>query len=224
VAEQPTDGTLADAPGKADLSGESVRTETSAQVDAVESAPARPGSRRAIIVLVAVAVVAFVLDLVSKQLVVAHLREGEPVRWLGGAVYLTYIRNGGAAFSFGTGYTWIFPVITVFVIAGIAVLARTLRSVAWAVSFGLVLGGAFGNLGDRLFRAPGPMRGHVVDFVSLFSSDGAHFAIFNLADSALSCGVALALLLELMGRHRDGTRAQAAAPSADPADSARLTA
>ncbi len=87
-----------------------------------------------------------------------------------------------------------------------------------------MLGGALGNLGDRLFRAPGPMRGHVVDFISLFSSDGSHFAIFNMADTALSCGVALALLLELLGRHRDGTRAQAAAPTAEKTDSARLTA
>jgi signal peptidase II len=215
VAEQPAEESHVNSPDESDSSGEFTST----------TAASRFGSsRRAVIVLVAVAVAALVIDLITKQIVAGHLREGEPVRWLGGALYLTYIRNAGAAFSFGTGYTWIFPLITFCVIAAIVWLAQTLRSTAWAVSFGLVLGGALGNLSDRLFRAPGPMRGHVVDFISLFSPDGAHFAIFNMADTALSCGVALALLLELMGRHRDGTRAQAAAPKPENADSARLSA
>jgi signal peptidase II len=121
-------------------------------------------------------------------------------------LYFDLIRNSGAAFSFGTNHTWIFPTITIVVIGWIAWMAQRLRSVAWSVAFGLVLGGALGNLADRLFRAPGPMRGEVVDFVSLFSNDGRGFAIFNIADSALSCGVALAILLEVLGRHRDGTR------------------
>jgi signal peptidase II len=182
-----------------------------------------PSHRRAIVVLAVVAVLAVAIDLISKQLAVAHLRDGQPVRWLGGAVYLVLIRNSGAAFSFGTGHTWVFPVITIVVIAAIIWAGRTLRSVPWAVAFGLVLGGALGNLGDRLFRAPGPMRGEVVDFVSLFSNDGHGFAIFNLADSALCCGVALAILLELMGRRRDGISVKSAAPQADNTDSARLT-
>jgi signal peptidase II len=212
VAELPAELPRPDSSDKADLSGESGAL-----------AP-RTGAGRAIGVLGIVAAAVLILDLISKQLVVAHLREGEPVRWLGGAVYLNYIRNAGAAFSFGTGVTWIFPLITVVVIVGIAFLARTLRSTAWAIAFGLVLGGAFGNLADRLFREPGPMRGHVVDFISLFSADGSHFAIFNLADSALSGGVVLALLLEISGRHRDGSRTPAAAAKTDESDSARLTA
>ncbi len=85
-------------------------------------------------------------------------------------------------------------------------MASRLRSVPWAVALGLVLGGALGNLGDRLFRAPGFLVGHVVDFISVFGPDGEHFPIFNLADSALTCGVILAVLLELMGRRRDGGR------------------
>ncbi len=214
VAEQPAEQSSADSPDSSVQSGESASGEASPT-----------GSvRRAVIIMIAVALVALIIDLIAKQLVVQHLREGEPVRWLGGAVYLNYIRNPGAAFSFGTGITWIFPLITIAVIAAIAALSRTLRSVAWAVSFGLVLGGALGNLSDRLFRAPGPMRGHVVDFISLFSSDGSHFAIFNTADTALTCGVVLALLLELLGRHRDGTHATSAATKADKPDSARLSA
>jgi signal peptidase II len=211
---QPAEQSYPDSPENIELSGES----------GFSASVPRTANRRALVILAVVAAAVLVVDLISKQLVVGHLREGEPVRWLGGAIYLSYIRNPGAAFSFGTGITWIFPLITVAVIAGIAVLSRTLRSIGWAIAFGLVVGGAFGNLADRVFRAPGPMRGHVVDFISLFSPDGSHFAIFNLADSALSCGVALALLLEVLGRHRDGTRAQAAASTRGGSDSARLTA
>jgi signal peptidase II len=76
----------------------------------------------------------------------------------------------------------------------------------WALALGLVLGGALGNLGDRLFRAPGVFQGHVVDMISLFGPYGEYFAVFNIADSCLSVGVVLAVLLELTGRQRDGTR------------------
>ncbi|HEY2791345.1 MAG TPA: signal peptidase II [Micromonosporaceae bacterium] len=166
-----------------------------------------------LVVLVALAVLA--LDAISKQLVLSNLVEGDPKRLIPGVLYLNLTRNSGAAFSFGTNHTWIFPTITFVVIVWIAWMSRKLHSVAWAIAFGLVLGGAFGNLMDRLFRAPGPMRGAVVDFISLFSNSGQGFAIFNLADSALTCGVALAILLELLGRHRDGTR-QAPAWRSDP--------
>jgi signal peptidase II len=74
------------------------------------------------------------------------------------------------------------------------------------LALGLVLGGALGNVADRLFRAPGPLVGHVVDFVSLFDDSGQVWPVFNLADSALCVGVVLAVLLELTGRRRDGSR------------------
>src|SRR5262249_808037 len=101
----------------------------------------------------------------------------------------------------------VFPLVTVVVVGWIAWMSSKLRSLPWAVALGLVLGGALGNLGDRLFRAPRPLEGHVVDFISFLSPDGSHFAIFNAADSALTCGVILALVLEVMGRRRDGSRA-----------------
>jgi len=172
------------------------------EVSGVEPTP--PRRRLGVFVVCALAVLA--LDLASKQLVVAHLREGEPQRVIPGVLWLTLTRNGGAAFSMGATVTWVFPTIAIAVVAVIAYLVRSLRSIPWAVALGLVLGGAIGNLTDRLFRAPGPFRGHVVDFVSMFSPTGSGFAIFNLADSALVCGVILAVLLELTGRHRDGTR------------------
>jgi signal peptidase II len=167
----------------------------------------RPGfSGRAVTVLIVTAAAAVALDQWVKWLCTEHLTEGVPVRILGGLVYLSLLRNSGAAFSMGSSHTWVFPVITLVVIGWIGWMATRLRSVPWAVALGLVLGGAFGNLGDRLFRAPGPFQGHVVDMISLFAPYAEKFAVFNIADSCLSVGVALAVLLELTGRQRDGRR------------------
>ena len=163
-------------------------------------------SRRALAVLLGTAVVGVILDQVVKELSTNNLVEGEPVRILGGLVYLSLLRNSGAAFSLGSDYTWIFPLVTIAVVVWIGVMTRKLRSLPWAIALGLVLGGALGNLGDRLFRAPGVLHGHVVDMISVFGPYGEHFAVFNIADSCLSVGVVLAVLLELTGRQRDGSR------------------
>ena len=167
---------------------------------------ARRATSRALVVLGVTAVLAVVLDQVVKELSTKHLVEGEPVEILGGLVHLSLLRNSGAAFSLGSGYTWVFPLVTLAVVIWIAVMARRLRSVPWALALGLVLGGALGNLGDRLFRAPGVFHGHVVDMISVFGPYGEYFAVFNIADSCLSVGVVLAVLLELTGRQRDGSR------------------
>jgi signal peptidase II len=173
----------------------------------VTEQPARPTFRgRALVVLGVTAVLAVILDQVTKELSTNNLVEGEPVRILGGLVWLSLLRNSGAAFSLGSGYTWVFPLVTVAVVTWIGIMARRLRSLPWALALGLVLGGALGNLGDRLFRAPGVMHGHVVDMISVFGPYGEHFAVFNVADSCLSVGVVLAVALELTGRQRDGTR------------------
>ena len=166
-------------------------------------------SHRALALLTGVAATALVVDQVTKHYATELLERGESVRLLGGLIYLSLVRNSGAAFSLGSGYTWVFPLITIAVIGWIGWMARTLRSVPWAVSLGLVLGGALGNLGDRLFRAPGPFLGHVVDMISLFAPYGDKFAVFNIADSCLSVGVCLAVLLELTNRQRDGSRSVA---------------
>jgi signal peptidase II len=163
-------------------------------------------SGRAVTVLAVTAVVAVALDQWVKWLCTQNLTEGEPVRILGGLIYLSLMRNSGAAFSMGSSHTWVFPLVTLVVIGWIGWMATRLRSVPWAVSLGLVLGGAFGNLGDRIFRAPGPFQGHVVDMISLFAPYAEKFAVFNIADSCLSVGVALAVILELTGRQRDGRR------------------
>jgi len=157
--------------------------------------------RRRVGVLFAVAVAALALDTLSKIAVVAELEHREPIRLLGGLLHLTVSRNSGAAFSIGTGMTIVFTVIAVGVIVAILRTARRLRSLPWAISLGLLLGGATGNLVDRIVRSPAPLQGHVVDWIEL-----PHWPVFNLADSAIVCGGVLAVLLAARGLQIDGSR------------------
>ncbi|PZG22717.1 signal peptidase II [Micromonospora craterilacus] len=172
-----------------------------------ESGTATKSRRRPVTILLCLAAFALTFDVLTKHLALVELSDREPVRLLGGAVYLTLTRNSGAAWSIGKDYTFIFPVIAIGVLSWIAWMTRTLRSVPWAISLGLVVGGVLGNLIDRIFRAPGWFVGHVVDMVSVFDPYGRVFPVFNVADSALVCGVLLAVALEFTGRQRDGTRA-----------------
>jgi signal peptidase II len=105
-----------------------------------------------------------------------------------------------------TGMTWILALVAVGVVVAIVRIAPRLRSTAWAVALGLILGGALGNLTDRLFRAPGVMRGHVVDFVSLFGPNAEYFPAFNVADSAITIGGITLVVTVLLGIDYDGTR------------------
>ncbi|WP_346623862.1 signal peptidase II [Blastococcus montanus] len=146
------------------------------------------------------------LDLVTKLVVVATIEPGEDIRVLGGALYLTNLRNTGAAFSFAQGATVLFTLIAIVVAVVIVRTARRLRSTGWAVALGLVLGGALGNLVDRIFRDPGFLRGGVVDFLSVFGPDGSVWPVFNVADSAIVCGGILGVLLAFRGIEFDGTR------------------
>ena len=161
---------------------------------------------RRVVLFGVVAACALAADAISKILVVDHLPEPKHVRLLGGALYLDQARNSGAAFSVGTGFTLVLSVIAVAVVVLILRQALKLRSVGWAVSLGLILGGALGNLVDRVFRHPGFGRGHVVDWISVFGPDGERWPIFNLADSAVVCGAILAAILALRGIQMDGER------------------
>ncbi|GAA1593948.1 hypothetical protein GCM10009678_90150 [Actinomadura kijaniata] len=169
----------------------------------VEETPAgatgTPRPRR-IGTLVAVALTALAADVISKIIVVATLQDREPIRLLGGLLTLRETRNSGAAFSIGTGYTVVFTVIACGVVVAILRTARNLRSLPWAICLGLLLGGALGNLADRMLRAPAPLRGHVVDWIEL-----PNWPVFNLADSAIVCGGVLAVLLAARGLQIDGT-------------------
>ncbi len=153
-----------------------------------------------------IAVLVLAADIVTKVIAVAQLEGREPVELLGGLVYLQLVRNPGAAFSLATGYTWLLTIVAIAVVVVIVRVARRLWSTGWAVALGLVLGGALGNLTDRMFRAPGPLQGHVVDMVSLFAPDGRAWPVFNVADSSIVGGGVLLVLLALLGRELDGTR------------------
>ncbi|MBM7438423.1 signal peptidase II [Streptomyces sp. HB132] len=162
-----------------------------------------PGSgrgRKKVLVLLGVAVLAYVLDLVSKMIVVAKLEHEEPIEIFGDWLKFDAIRNAGAAFGIGEAFTVIFTAIAAVVIVVIIRLARKLYSLPWAIALGLLLGGALGNLTDRIFRAPGVFKGAVVDFIA-----PAHFAVFNLADSAIVCGGILIVILSFKGLDPDGT-------------------
>jgi len=186
---------------------DNVRVSTPEQAETQrEPVPDRPqqGRPRRIGLFLAVALVALALDVVSKVLVVAQFSGEAPKRTLGGLVYLDLARNSGAAFSLGTGFTVILTAVAAVVVAIILRTASRMRSVGWAVCLGLILGGALGNLGDRIFRAPGVGRGHVVDWISVFGPNGQHWPIFNIADSAICCGAVLAAVLALRGIDLDG--------------------
>ncbi|MCX3063221.1 signal peptidase II [Streptomyces beihaiensis] len=160
----------------------------------------RPKGRRRIAVLFAVAVFAYALDLSSKLLVVAKLEHHDPVKIIGDWLQLEVIRNPGAAWGVGEAFTIIFTAIAAAVIVVIIRLARKLYSLPWAIALGLLLGGALGNLTDRVFRAPGVFQGAVVDFIA-----PAHYPVFNLADSSIVCGGVLIVLLSFKGIDPDGT-------------------
>lgn len=189
----------------------------------------REVSPRALVVLAVVAVFAYTVDRVSKILVVDNLTLGQPVDVIGELLQFRYVENPGAAFSLGSGTTWIFAIIAAVVAVFIIVFARRIRSTGWAVLFGMLLGGNLGNLTDRLIRPPGFGVGHVVDFLQVY----AFPAIFNFADVAIVSSMGLFILLTIRGVGLDGRRSHKkstpseagsasatgsdAAPASDPA-------
>ncbi|CAL9368702.1 Lipoprotein signal peptidase [Actinosynnema sp. ALI-1.44] len=187
-----------------------VSTESNAEpAEPAEAAPVeKPLPPKRVWLLAAIAPVVFALDLVTKVIAVQQLEGQPPVELFGGLVYLSFLRNSGAAFGMAEGYTVILALIACCVVGFILWIARKLRSVGWAIGLGLVLGGAVGNLADRIFRGPGPLRGHVVDFVSVVEPYGAFFPVFNVADSAICVGGAVIVLMAILQRDYDGTRVE----------------
>ena len=174
-------------------------TEHRDQPDAALPA-ALPPSRRGLLLVVALAVL--LLDLVTKVLVVAELEGRRTVELLGGELFLSVSRNSGAAFSMGQGATLLFTTVAIVVVTVVLRISGRARSTGWALALGLLLGGASGNLVDRLFRSPGPGRGAVVDWIAL-----GWFPSFNVADSGIVVGGMLAVLLSFRGIELDGGRA-----------------
>ena len=155
------------------------------------------------VILVAVFASLYAADQLTKWLAVDRLT-GQPDHELVGDLLVLHLtRNAGAAFSTGTGYTELFSCLAIVAVLVVLWLSRRIRSVAWAVAFGLLLAGIAGNLTDRLLREPGPLRGHVVDFLMLPS-----WPVFNLADIAINVAAALILVQVFRGVRLDGTRVE----------------
>lgn len=164
---------------------------------------------------VVIAVVWLASDYATKEWALSSLPEGDPVPALGEALQWLLVKNPGAAFSFGSGSTWIFSLLSAVVAVIILWNLRKVRSWLWALVFGLVLGGILGNLADRFFREPGFPVGHVIDFIY---TPWMMPAIYNVADIGIVVGMVLFVLLTLLGYSLDGTRRrdQATEPTDEP--------
>ena len=169
---------------------------------AVGNARGRTGRRALVVALVATAAVVLTVDQLAKAWAVEALADGRSIDVVGDLVQLRLFRNPGAAFSFATGTTWVFTVVATVASVMIVRASRHLGSALWALALGLLLGGALGNLTDRLFREPGFPQGHVVDFIDL-----PRLFVFNVADASISCAAVLIALLAWRGVRVDGSRA-----------------
>ncbi|MEV3980031.1 signal peptidase II [Nonomuraea sp. NPDC049758] len=165
--------------------------------------------------LTSLAVVVYAADLISKTIVLRTLEGKAPLVVLQDVLQFRVIFNSGAAFSIGTGMTFVFTFIAAGVVVAIVRTARKLHSLPWAITLGLLLGGALGNLTDRLLRYPSgfgrstQLQGHVVDFIEVLPGHFPvidYFPVFNVADSAIVCGGILAVLLAWRNVQIDGTR------------------
>ncbi|MER6510770.1 signal peptidase II [Nonomuraea sp. NPDC001636] len=165
--------------------------------------------------LSSLAVVVYAADLISKTIVLRTLEGKAPLVVLQDVLQFRVIFNSGAAFSIGTGMTFVFTFIAAGVVVAIVRTARKLHSLPWAITLGLLLGGALGNLTDRLLRYPSgfgrstQLQGHVVDFIEVLPGHFPvidYFPVFNVADSAIVCGGILAVLLAWRNVQIDGTR------------------
>lgn len=173
---------------------------------AAQHTVSRSRRRAQALALLGVAIVVFVADQLTKNWVVDHLTEGEPVPVFGELLQWYFVRNPGAAFSMASGATWIFTLLASVVVVVIVWQIRRIGSRTWAVFFALLLGGVLGNLTDRLTREPGFPEGHVVDFIlTPWMWLGFPPAIYNVADIAIVSAMCLFVLIVLLGLPIDGS-------------------
>jgi signal peptidase II len=161
----------------------------------------RPRAGRHRLLLAGVALAAYTLDLGTKVWAVEHLTGRSPQPLVGDLLQLNLTRNPGAAFSTGTEFTVALSTLACVAVVVVLYVGRRVATTGWAVALGLLLAGVGGNLTDRLFRSPGPFRGHVVDFLQL-----PHWPIFNVADMCIDSAVALIVVQALRGIGIDGHR------------------
>lgn len=173
-------------------------------------APLRTAAASVIIATLAILVLA--ADQFTKYLVIQNLPPAEPVKIFGDFLVFFLVRNPGAAFSLGEEITWIFTIALAVVAVVVVWLIARVKSRAWAIILGLLLGGVLGNLTDRLFREPAFAVGHVVDFIS---TPWMMPAIYNIADIFIVTSMICVALLVLLGLRLDGTREGKAAADGD---------
>ena len=173
--------------------------------DAVEASEIT-GSRK-FWVIIAIALVVLAADQLSKWWAETNLGDGQVIPLIGDFLRFELVYNPGAAFGLGEGYTWVLAILAVVVAVSIAWYAWRVRSGWWALVLGLVLGGAITHSGDRLFREPGFLQGHVVDFIGY-----GNWFIGNVADIAIVGGAILGAVLAIFGvkMRRDPSKKQLA--------------
>jgi signal peptidase II len=166
----------------------------------MKTKPQVSGTRARTLLFLGIGVFLVFLDQLTKELAIAELSDGSVMPVLGEVLRFRLAYNDAAAFSLGVGQTWVLAIIASCAVLALLWFGPKAKNVTWTIIAGLVLGGAAGNLVDRLTRAPGFLNGHVVDFIAI----PFNFPIFNLADTFLVVGVSLAMLRTLMGDELGG--------------------
>ena len=161
--------------------------------------PHPPAPRRRLVLFAVVALTAYTADVLTKIWAVHALADQGEVPLLGTVLQLNLVRNPGAAFSTGTDYTLVLSLLAIIAVVVVLVVARRVRSAAWAVALGLLLAGVAGNLTDRVLREPGVLHGHVIDFLQL-----PNWPVFNLADISINAAAGLIILQAFRGISVDG--------------------
>ena len=140
--------------------------------------------------LFGVAWAVWTIDLATKIWAVENLSYRSNIKIIGEFFQLTYVRNPGAAFSFASGATVFLSLFSLLVMIAILHYSVKITSRGWAVVLGLVLGGILGNMVDRIFREPGVLRGHVIDWLQL-----PNWPVFNIADMAIVSAALISMVL-----------------------------
>ena len=135
-----------------------------------------------------IAVTIWLFDFATKTWALSNF-SSDPQPVIGTFLQFTLLKNSGAAFSFASGFTLIFSLLAVAVVATIIRFAGRITSRGWLTCAGLLLGGVLGNLTDRAFREPGFFLGHVIDWIQI-----PNWPIFNVADIAISTAALLAFI------------------------------
>jgi signal peptidase II len=133
----------------------------------------------------------WLFDFATKQWAISAF-DSEPHKVLGDFLSFTLIRNPGAAFSFATGFSIVFALLSLAVVVAVVYYAKQITTSGWQITAGLLLGGVIGNLTDRIFREPGWLSGHVIDWIQI-----PNWPVFNLADCAIVIAAAISFTLTL---------------------------